>query len=307
MSAADSFAQVLDRMGREDPLGRSALVLAASGIPVFPCAAGGKRPVVAGGFQAASAEADLVRRWWTAMPTANIGMPTGAASGLVVVDVDIHGAVDGYSALERARREGLVNGWVAAVETPSGGLHLHFPARGNSDQRSWQSARAGIDFRGDGGYIILPPSVRTIDGEARRYKTLRLAHGSGHPLDAQRLRDLLDPPRPSANPRDAATDMAPADLTRLASWVSRLQEGERNHGVFWAACKMAEKDIPTGAALDALTAAGATAGLSEREVTTTVRSAYRSVHGRSAQRLPLGAPMTPPHRPRPVTDSRALA
>lgn len=307
MSVADSFVQVLDRMGHEEALGRSALALAASGIPVFPCVSGGKRPAVAGGFHAASAEAGVVRPWWTAMPTANIGMPTGAASGLVVVDVDVHGAVDGYTALERARREGLVNGWVAAVETPSGGLHLYFPARGNTDQRSWQSARAGIDFRGDGGYIILPPSVRTIDGEGRRYKTLKTARGSGHPLDAQRLRDFLDPPRRSAGSRGAASEMASADVIRLASWVSRLQEGERNHGVFWAACKMAEKDVPTGEALDALTAAGASAGLSEREVTTTVRSAFRSVHGPSAQCLPVGAPTAPPHRPQPVTDSRALA
>src|SRR5690606_3530722 len=137
------------------------------------------------------------------MPTANIGMPRGAVAGLVVVDVDVHGTHDGYEALVRGARGGLEDGYVAAVELASGGLHLSFPARGNTDQRSWQSARAGIDFRGDGGYIILPPSVRTIDGEARRYKTLRLAHGSGHPLDAQRLRDFLDPPRPSANPRDA--------------------------------------------------------------------------------------------------------
>lgn len=307
MGAADSFVQVLDRMGHDAALGRSALALAASGIPVFPCAAGGKRPAVAGGFHAASADRDLVHRWWTAMPKANIGMPTGAASGLVVVDVDVHGAVDGYAALERARREGLVNGWVAAVETPSRGLHLYFSARGNAHQRSWQSARAGIDFRGNGGYIILPPSARAIEGEGRRYKTLKTARGSGHPLDVQRLRDFLDPPRSAAGLRGAASEMASADVARLANWVSRLQEGERNHGVFWAACKMAEKDVPSGEALDALTAAGASAGLSEREVTTTVRSAYRSVHGPPRQRLPASEPMTRPHRPQPVTDSRALA
>lgn len=307
MSAADSFVQVLNRMGSDAALGRSALALASNGIPVFPCAAGGKRPAVAGGFHSASTDVDVVQRWWTAMPNANIGMPTGTASGLVAVDVDVHGAVDGYAALERARREGLVDGWVAAMETPSGGLHLYFPTRGDAHQRSWQSARAGVDFRGDGGYIIVPPSAREIEGEARQYKTLQLAHGSGHPLDAQRLRDFLDPPRPSAGPRGAGSEMAPADLTRLASWVSRLREGERNHGVFWAACKMAEQRVPTGEALDALTAAGASAGLSEREVTTTVRSAYRAVQGRSSQRLPASEPMTRPHRPRPVTDSRALA
>ncbi|WP_318387241.1 bifunctional DNA primase/polymerase, partial [Microbacterium maritypicum] len=190
-----AFIRTLDGSGRGLSTAESALAYAAHGIPVFPCAAGGKRPAVAGGFHAASTNHVLVRRWWTAIPSANIGIPTGAASGLVVVDVDVHGFVDGYETLDRARAEGLVDGWTAAVRTPSDGLHLYYPAASGSEERSWQCARAGIDFRGDGGYIIVPPSSRVIDGRPRRYEVLRLASESVHGFNAERLRDFLDPPR----------------------------------------------------------------------------------------------------------------
>ena len=288
------------------PLPQAAARLAAAGVPVFPCVPGGKRPITPRGFHEATTDTAQVVLWWRQRPAANLAIPTGAASGLVVVDIDVH-KVDGYVAARNAARSEVLPEPLAVVTTPTGGRHLYFPAVAEHEQRSWQVGRAGVDFRGDGGYIIVPPSARVIEAEARHYKTLQLARGTDSRLDSRRLRDFLDPPRRSAGPRGAASAMAPADLTRLTSWVSRLQEGERNHGVFWAACKMAEQDVPTGAALDALTAAGASAGLSEREVTTTVRSAYRSVHGPSPQRLPADAPMTPPHRPRPVTDSRALA
>ena len=67
-------------------------------------------------------------------------------------------------------------------------------------------------------------------------------------------------------------------MERLAAWVADRAEGERNRGVFWAACRLAENGLAPSEALDVLAAAGGQAGLSEREVTRTVRSAYRTVH-----------------------------
>ena len=55
----------------------------------------------------------------------------------------------------------------AAVRSASGGAHFYFPSDPDRPQRSWQAARAGIDFRGDGGYIMLPPS-RNRKGHYRR-------------------------------------------------------------------------------------------------------------------------------------------
>lgn len=277
MPDLSAFTQTLMRMPTGVSTGEAAMGLATAGVPVFPVAVGGKQPLTQHGFHDASTDFDQIRRWWSATPGANIGMPTGAASGLVVVDVDVHGPVNGYVALDRADRARLLEGWEALVQTPTDGLHAYYPANPGTEQRSWQAARAGIDFRGDGGYIIVPPSSRIIDGQRSVYRLEQVTRDQSQPLDAGRLRRFLDPPPPRTHgPQPQAMERG-VDVERLAAWVGRLQEGERNHGLFWAACTMAEHHVPPGHALDALTTAGGQAGLSVREVTVTVRSAYRTV------------------------------
>lgn len=248
--------------------------LASAGVPVFPCLADEKRPLTRRGFLDASSNAAHVAEWWSHTPNANIGIPTGAASGVVVVDVDVHGPTDGRVAWKRAADAGLVNGAGLLVRTPTGGTHAYFPATPGREQRSWQAAAAGIDFRGDGGYIIAPPSQRTIDGSTKRYKVTDIAAHSIGPVDAGRLRDFLDP-RPATPGRSGGGSMA-VDAERLAAWVSGRGEGERNRSLFWAACRLAENGTSPADALDALGPAARSAGLSDREITTTVRSAYRA-------------------------------
>lgn len=248
--------------------------LASAGVPVFPCQVEGKRPLTRRGFLDASSDPARIVAWWSRTPNANIGIPTGAASGVVVVDVDVHGPIDGRLAWKRAADAGLVSGAGLLVRTPTGGTHAYFPATPGREQRSWQAAAAGVDFRGDGGYIITPPSQRLIDGSVKRYRVADIAAHSVGPVDAVRLRDFLDP-RPVAPTRASGGSMA-VDAERLAAWVSGRGEGERNRSLFWAACRLAENGTPPGDALDALGAAAQSAGLNDREITTTVRSAYRA-------------------------------
>ncbi|WP_313536012.1 bifunctional DNA primase/polymerase [Arsenicicoccus bolidensis] len=248
--------------------------LASAGVPVFPCQVEGKRPLTRRGFLDASSDAAQVAAWWSRTPNANIGIPTGGASGVVVVDVDVHGPTDGRVAWKRAADAGLVSGAGLLVRTPTGGMHAYFPATPGREQRSWQAAAAGVDFRGDCGYIIAPPSQRTIDGRTKRYRVADIAALSVGPVDAARLRDLLDP-RPAAPARPSGGEVA-VDAERLAAWVSGRGEGERNRSLFWAACRLAENGTSPGDALNALGAAAHSAGLSDREITTTVRSAYRA-------------------------------
>ena len=189
---ASSVAAIFSRLGEGVPLPLVARELARLGVPVFPCAPGGKRPIPEHGFNEATTDARQVEAWWRQRPRANLAIPTGAASGVVVVDVDVH-KVDGYAAFGRAARSGRLPEPLAVVATPTGGRHLYYPADAKHEQRSWQVRRAGIDFRGDGGYIIVPPSLRTIDGRRMAYRVESMA---AHPvalLDAQRLRDFLDP------------------------------------------------------------------------------------------------------------------
>ncbi|MDA8348208.1 MAG: bifunctional DNA primase/polymerase, partial [Pseudomonadota bacterium] len=70
---------------------QAALQLAEEyGLPVFPCRPD-KRPYTEHGFKDATTNLDMIEEWWNRWPEALIGVPTGKASGLVVLDVDPDG------------------------------------------------------------------------------------------------------------------------------------------------------------------------------------------------------------------------
>lgn len=286
MVGHDAVASLLAR-AEEPPTSTASVALefARAGVPVFPVAPGEKRPLTSRGFLDASTDAQVVDRWWRRVPSANLAIPTGAASGVVVVDVDVH-HVDGRPAFQRAQTAGLASGWKVLVATPSGGTHAYYPATPGETQPGWQAARAGIDFRGDGGYIVIPPSVLSTEDSKSdgRYRVSAVHQGPASTIDAQRLRDVLDP-RPARRPQTIPNHSA-CDAERLAGWVARRAEGERNHGLFWAACRLAEDSFPMEAAIEVLGAAASTVGLSEREITTTIHSAYRNAHGHPSARAP---------------------
>lgn len=284
MAGHGAVASVLVAMNGSRSLSASARALAAAGVPVFPCVPLGKRPATEHGFHDATSNADQVEAWWRQWPAANIGVPTGAASGVVVVDVDVHGPVDGRIGFDRADRAGLVDGWELRVRTPTGGMHAYYPATPDIEQRSWQAGRAGIDFRGDGGYIIVPPSARSIEGATALYRVEKANTGHARVLDSDALRAFLDP-RPTPRPRRGTWEpVGREDAQRLARWLDR-QETDRNLKLFWASCRLAEGGVPLADTLDAvLTAAKSDFG--PREIAATVRSAYRTVRGEPARRVP---------------------
>lgn len=78
MAAYSAFAEALLSLPAGATTGEAACVFAASGVPVFPVAAGGKQPLTRHWFHDATTDLDRVRAWWSAAPAANIGMPTGA-------------------------------------------------------------------------------------------------------------------------------------------------------------------------------------------------------------------------------------
>src|SRR3546814_5972958 len=67
----------------------AATVLACAGIPVFPCVPLQKNPLTEHGFHDASTDTSVVAEWWRRWPDANVAMPTGFASGVDVVDIEI--------------------------------------------------------------------------------------------------------------------------------------------------------------------------------------------------------------------------
>jgi hypothetical protein len=246
-----------------DRIAERALAYAARGWPVFPCQPGGKQPATRHGFLDATTDPDKITWWWRRHPGANLAIATGQP-GPDVLDVDQHGqAGNGFAAFNRLKRAGLIDGASAIVATPSGGLHAYFAG---SDQHSGKLPRHHLDFRAQGGYIVAPPSQ--VGG--RPYQVISHREQPGG-LDWGKVTGLLEPERHTAT-RSARVQRG--DLSHLAAWVQQQHEGNRNDGLFWAACRAAEAGDET--VLAELAAAARSTGLTDREIATTIRSARRT-------------------------------
>ena len=179
------------------------------------------------------------------------------------------------------------------MTTPGGGLHVYYTGTG---QASGRLPDSHLDFKATGGYILAPPS--RISGKPYRL----VQHQQDRQAAARRLDwaaavALLNPPQrkpPAARPPGHAS------AARLAAWVAQLPEGNRNAGLFWAACRAAETRQP--GALDTLAAAAETAGLPENEIRRTIASARRNAgHRQSARARQHRAEPQPEPEPEAVT------
>ena len=113
------------------------------------------------GFHDATSDPVQIHEWWTRWPDANVAIATGG--GLVVLDVDP--AKGGLKSLE-VLLAGADSWHTPTVLTGGGGLHFYF-----STWRPIRNAQrfrglAGIDVRGEGGYVVAPPSAHV----AGRYR-----------------------------------------------------------------------------------------------------------------------------------------
>ena len=162
----------------------AALGYARNGIPVFPlhnpvdgacscgknpgavpdeevCRSVGKHPRTATGFKDATTDMVQIAVWWDKWPDANIGIPTGAVTKLLLVDLDPRNGGPTTS-LELAEKVGPIPD-TGEVITGSGGRHLAFRYGGG---RVRKALTKGVDLKGDGGYFVATPS-RHASG--RRY------------------------------------------------------------------------------------------------------------------------------------------
>jgi bifunctional DNA primase/polymerase-like protein/primase-like protein len=154
-----------DRKATADPglLGSAALSYVARGWYVFPLH--GKVPLTSNGLKDASTDESRVRDWWGHRPDANVGIRTGAESGVVVLDVDPdHGGDDALAELERKHDQ--LPETIEAL-TGGGGRHIYFEHPGRVIRNSAGKLADGLDIRGDGGYVVAPPSLHQ---SGRRYE-----------------------------------------------------------------------------------------------------------------------------------------
>jgi hypothetical protein len=197
----------------------------------------GKHPFWDNWPERASSDADIARGWWASSPQANVGIATGARSGIFVVDVDIDkGGADSLAGLQR--EHGRLPVTVEAV-TGSGGRHLFFkhPA---FTVRNIKPA-PGIDIRGDGGQVVAAPSLHR-SGKRYAWKKghepgrLELAEAPEWLLNL--LREEAKPaapakPRPVPAPSTRALERARKYLARMPPAIS----GQGGHDALWAAAQ----------------------------------------------------------------------
>jgi len=168
------------------------------------------------GLLDATVDRDVIERWWARWPDANLAVRTGQVSRLVVIDVD--GDVGAESLCDLEREHGKLP-ITTSVVTPRGGQHFYFRHPGRVEVRnSAGGLGAALDVRGDGGYVVVPPSVGQ---SGRRYEPDERAPVA--PMPAWLLERVTVQ-------NGTARTAAPA-----SAWIRMvrdgLPEGERNCGL----------------------------------------------------------------------------
>lgn len=231
----------------------AALGYAARGWPVLPlhsiidgrctcgadaCGSPGKHPIGAlapHGVKDATTDPATIKRWWQQRPMANVGIATGAASGLVAIDIDPrHGGTENLADL-LAEHGALPE----TVESTTGGdgRHILFAHPGQAITR--KAIAEGIDVKADGGYIVAPPSNH-ISGKSYAWeassdpKTTPLAALPAWLLDllttVNGYKSATEPAtatdrRPSQYSQVEAVAWARSLLARLAPWRCDAYQG----------------------------------------------------------------------------------
>jgi len=138
------------------------------GTPVFPLNPADKSPLCPHGFYDATANEKQIRRWWRRWPSAMIGMPTGPRTRIWVLDIDV-ALGDPHPMAPLFAIYGPLPD-TAASTTPRGGTHFFFKWDGADIRNSQGKLAPNVDVRGHGGYVAIPPSVRS-DGTPYRWSS----------------------------------------------------------------------------------------------------------------------------------------
>lgn len=194
------------------------------------CGNVGKHPRTAHGFKDATSDPLEVANWWATWPNANIGMPTGPEVGVFVVDIDprhgglqtLQGLMDDHGGLPETRE----------VATGGGGMHLYFKCPDPPLQSTQNGLGPGIDTKGVGGYVVLPPSAHK-SGNHYRWENEGLPPARVPPWVPEVLHRTNGHTAPGAD--GAAPSGGGVDWDRVFGGVP---EGQRDDTLFRAASSL---------------------------------------------------------------------
>jgi hypothetical protein len=147
---------------------RAALDYAGRGFAVFPCMPRTKKPPWKGGFYKATTNPATISRWWLANPDYNVGIATGIVSRVWILDVDGDAGATSLAKLE-AKHEPLPD---TLISVTAEGCHFWFAYTASISCSADDRISRGLHVRGDGGYVLAPPSVHP-DGPVYRWTNNR--------------------------------------------------------------------------------------------------------------------------------------
>lgn len=209
------------------------------------CSSPGKHPRIGWGqYQKERAHDGQIRTWWRRWPDANIAIATGKVSSCIVLDVDPrHGGDDSLRDLGQ-----MPPTWT--VLTGGGGQHLYFAHPGGTVANG-ANLLPGIDIRGDGGYVIAPPSNH-VSGDRYMWEVGYGPNDGGKPLPMpQSVVSLLASGRTTPYVNGAAPSEA-IDIMDYITGKRRLKYGSRNHEMAAIAGHVLGRGIPPDIALGVL-------------------------------------------------------
>jgi hypothetical protein len=256
---------------------------------IFPVHPVTKKPLIKTGAdhaEHASTDPEQIEQWLQRWPGCGIGMPTGAASGVVVIDADRKH--DGEASL--AELEAVLGQLPRdrEVRTQHSGLHVYLAhPRDGTRIKSTAGAigplgrllcgRSGVDVRADGGIVVLPPSlgyrwIRDEDDPLPLLPLLWLAaiQGAGEPPPPRRPRSA---PRRDGEHRWSPPERGPT-----------IPDGCRSDALYRRGVMLHLTGATDAELLDDLqrmSAARCSPPLTEREVAKIASRAMRANGGRS--------------------------
>lgn len=220
-----------------------AIALAEAGYSVFPihainedgictclnpkCPNAAKHPLTGSGFLDATVNIRTIRGWFERWPFANIGIATGERSGIVVLDIDGSAGYQSLGSLPLPNTPSVATGRV------DGGIHYYFKWPGYAI-KSAIKIESGLDIRGDGGYVIAPPSIHKTGN--KYYWVTAPINLNNETIDKAELADIpdwllpkLSKPKAGSeagepdtdNPRMIGEGMRDVELTSMAGVMRR--------------------------------------------------------------------------------------
>jgi Bifunctional DNA primase/polymerase, N-terminal/Primase C terminal 1 (PriCT-1) len=138
------------------PLGAAALKLAQRGLRVFPVRERAKEPAIENNLRGATLDPTIIGVWW-ASSDYNVGVTCGPGSGIWVLDIDDLEGEQTLRGLEE--KHGALPPTVEAITGRGRHLYFKWPADAVVRNSQLRSDLPSLEWRGEGGYVLAPPSV----------------------------------------------------------------------------------------------------------------------------------------------------